>query len=155
VDSALALYQPRLASADIVIERDFRDCSPILAMSGELRQVVLNLIGNAFDAIGHGGTMKIRATNARQHSNGSLRGVRLTIADTGTGIQPEVRNSLFEPFVSTKGDTGTGLGLWLSSQIVRKHGGTIQVKSRTLMPWSGTVFSIFLPLELQSAAHGG
>lgn len=151
VDSALALYQPRLASADIVIERDFRDCSPILAMPGELRQVTLNLIGNAFDAIGHGGRLKIRAANARQHSNGSLRGVRLTIADTGTGVHPDVRSSLFEPFVSTKGDTGTGLGLWLSSQIVRKHGGTIQVKSRALAPYSGTVFSIFLPLELQSA----
>ncbi len=153
VDSALALYQPRLASADIVIERDFRDCSPILAMPGELRQVTLNLIGNAFDAIGHGGRMKIRTANARQHSNGSLRGVRLTIADTGTGVQPEVRSSLFEPFVSTKGDTGTGLGLWLSSQIVHKHGGSIQVKSRAVGPYSGTVFSVFLPLELQSAAH--
>lgn len=153
VDSALALYQPRLASADIAIERDFRDCSPIVAMPGELRQVTLNLIGNAFDAIGHGGRLKIRAANARQHSNGSLRGIRLTIADTGSGIHPEVRSSLFEPFVSTKGDTGTGLGLWLSSQIIRKHGGTIQVKSRAVQPYSGTVFSLFLPLELQSADH--
>jgi len=153
VDSALTLYRGRLASADIVIERDFRDCSPIIAMSGELRQVTLNLIGNAVDAIGHSGRLKIRAANARQHSNGSLRGVRLTIADTGSGIPPEVRNSLFEPFVSTKGDTGTGLGLWLSSQIVRKHGGTIQVKSRALPPYSGTVFSVFLPLELQSGGH--
>lgn len=154
VDSALALYLPRLASAEIEIERDFRNCSPIVAMSGELRQVTLNLIGNAVDAIGHGGRLKIRAANARQHSNGSLRGVRLTIADTGSGIPPEVRDSLFEPFVSTKGDTGTGLGLWLSSQIVRKHGGTIQVKSRARPPDSGTVFSVFLPLELQSGAHG-
>jgi signal transduction histidine kinase len=154
VDSALTLYRGRIASAEIVIERDFRDCSPIVAMSGELRQVTLNLIGNAVDAIGHGGRLKIRAANARQHSNGSLRGVRLTIADTGSGIPPEVRNSLFEPFVSTKGDTGTGLGLWLSSQIVRKHGGTIQVKSRALSPYTGTVFSVFLPLELQSGAHG-
>jgi signal transduction histidine kinase len=155
VDSALALYQPRLASADIVIERDFRDCSPIVAMPGEIRQMTLNLIGNAFDAIGQGGRLKIRAANAHQHSNGSLRGVRLTIADTGTGVHPDVRSSIFEPFVSTKGDTGTGLGLWLTSQIVRKHGGTIQVKSRALAPYSGTVFSVFLPLELQSADHGG
>ena len=153
VDSALALYERRLASADIVIERDFRDCSPILAMPGELRQVILNLVGNAFDAIRHSGTLKIRAANARQHSNGAIQGVRLTIGDTGSGIHPGVRSSLFEPFVSTKGDTGTGLGLWLSSQIVRKHGGTIQVKSRTQSPWSGTVFSVFLPLELQSGAH--
>jgi signal transduction histidine kinase len=154
VDSALALDKPRLAAAEIVVERDFRECSPILAMPGELRQVTLNLIGNAFDAIGRGGTLKIRAANARQHSNSSLRGVRLTIADTGSGILPEVRGSLFEPFVSTKGDTGTGLGLWMSSEIIRKHGGTIQVKSRTLSPFSGAVFSVFLPLELQAGAHG-
>jgi len=154
VDSALALYRARLANAEIEIECDFRDCSPILAMAGELRQLTLNLIGNALDAIGRGGRLKIRAANARQHSNGSLAGVRLTIGDTGSGIHPEVRNLLFEPFVSTKGDTGTGLGLWLSSQIVRKHGGTIQVKSRARSPYSGTVFSVFLPLELQSGAHG-
>ncbi|HEY3703691.1 MAG TPA: ATP-binding protein [Terracidiphilus sp.] len=153
VDSALALYKPRLAFADIAIERDFRDCSPILAMAGELRQVTLNLIGNAFDAIGRDGRLKIRAANARQHSNGSLRGIRLTIGDTGTGIHRDVRGSLFEPFVSTKGDTGTGLGLWLSSEIVRKHGGTIQVKSRAVSPYSGTVFSVFLPLELHSEVH--
>jgi signal transduction histidine kinase len=154
VDSALTLYRGRLASADIQIERDFRACSTIVALPGELRQVTLNLIGNAIDAIGRGGRLKIRAANARQHSNGGLRGVRLTIADTGSGIHPEVRGSIFEPFVSTKGDTGTGLGLWLSSQIVQKHGGTIQVKSRALSPRSGTVFSVFLPLELQSGGHG-
>ncbi len=154
VDSALTLYRGRLASAEIEIERDFRDCSPILAMAGELRQLTLNLIGNALDAIGRGGRLKIRAANARQHSNGSLPGVRLTIGDTGSGIHPEVRNVLFEPFVSTKGDTGTGLGLWLSSEIVRKHGGTIQVKSRAVSPDSGTVFSVFLPLEIPSGVHG-
>jgi signal transduction histidine kinase len=154
VDSALALYKPRLASAEIAVERDFRECSPILAMADELRQVTLNLIGNAFDAIGHGGRLKIRAANARQHNNGSLRGVRLTIGDTGSGIHRDVRGSMFEPFVSTKGDTGSGLGLWLSSEIVRKHGGTIQVKSRAVAPDSGTVFSIFLPLELHSGTHG-
>jgi signal transduction histidine kinase len=154
VDSALNLYQSRIVSAEIAIERDFRECSPIVALSGEVRQMTLNLIGNAIDAIGRRGRLKIRAANARQHSNGSLQGIRLTIADTGSGIPAEVRDSLFEPFVSTKGDTGTGLGLWLSSQIVQKHGGTIQVKSRALPPYSGTVFSVFLPLELQSGNHG-
>lgn len=146
LDSAITLYQSRLTHAEIVIERDFRECSPILAMAGELRQVVLNLIGNALDAIGQGGTLKVRAANAREHSNGLRRGVRLTIADTGSGIQPEIRKTLFEPFVSTKGNMGTGLGLWISSEIIRKHGGTIQVKSKTLSPLSGAVFSVFLPL---------
>lgn len=153
VDSALALYRSRLEAAEISVERDFRNCAPILAMAGELRQVTLNLIGNAFDAIGRCGTMKIRAANARQHSNGSLAGVRLTIADSGSGIHPEIRASLFEPFVSTKGDIGAGLGLWLTSQIVRKHGGMIQVKTRSRAPYSGTVFSVFFPLERQPASH--
>ena len=153
VNSALSLYQSRLKSARIVIEKEFRECSPILAMSGELRQVTLNLIGNAVDAIGNGGRLKIRAGNTREHRNGSRPGVRLTIADTGSGIHPEVRNSLFEPFVTTKGDTGSGLGLWLCSQIVLKHGGTIRVKSRALSPSSGTVFSVFLPLQIPSPSH--
>lgn len=151
VDSALSLYRARIASAEIDVERDFRDCSPIVAMTGELRQVILHLIGNAVDAMGRGGRLMIRTANARQHSNGSLEGVRLTVADTGPGISPVVRNSLFEPFVTTKDSTKAGLGLWLSSQIVHRHGGTIQVKSRVLRPFSGTVFSVFLPLTFQFA----
>lgn len=154
VDSALALYQARLNSAEIVVERDFRECTPILAMAGELRQVTLNLIGNAMDAIGSGGILRIRAANAREHCNGSRPGIRLTIGDTGSGISPHVRNTMFEPFVSTKGDTGTGLGLWLASEIIHKHGGNIRVKSRAVPPYSGTAFSVFLPLHFRSEVHG-
>ena len=146
VTSALALYRARMAAAEIEVEIDFRDCSPIVAMTGELRQVVLHLIGNAVDAIGRCGKLKIRAANARQHCNGSLRGVRLSVGDTGSGISAAVRDTLFEPFVTTKDNTKAGLGLWLSSQIVHNHGGTIQVKSRVRRPMSGTVFSVFLPL---------
>jgi len=146
MNSALTLYETRMTHAEIIIERDFRECTPILAMAGELRQVILNLIGNAVDAIGQGGRLKIRVTNAREHSNGSRPGIRMSIADTGSGIKPEVRKTLFEPFVSTKANMGTGLGLWISSEIVRKHGGTIQVKSSTLPPSTGSVFSVFLPL---------
>jgi signal transduction histidine kinase len=150
VDSALTLYQPRLNAAEIMIERDFRECSPVLAMAGELRQVISNLIGNSLDAIGHDGMLKIRVSNARERSNGSRPGIRLTVADSGPGIPPEIRKTLFEPFVSTKGDTGTGLGLWVSSQIVKRHSGTIQVKSRAMSPYTGAVFSVFLPLQPHS-----
>jgi signal transduction histidine kinase len=115
-------------------------------MAGELRQVILNLIGNALDASSHGGRLKIRVSNTREHSNGARPGVRLTVADTGSGISPEMRRTLFEPFVSTKGDTGTGLGLWISSEIVRRHSGKIQVRSSSLSQSSWTVFSVFLPL---------
>jgi signal transduction histidine kinase len=150
VESALALYQGRLISARIVIEKDFRECQPILAMAGELRQMIVNLVGNAVDAMAiSGGTLKLRITNTRERSNGSRPGIRLTISDTGSGIHPEIKKKLFEPFISTKGDTGTGLGLWVSYGIVQKHSGKIQVKSSAISPATGTVFSVFLPLQPQ------
>ena len=152
VNSALVLYHARLKAAQIVIEKDFRQCPPILARAGELRQVILNLVANAADSMGRGGRLIIRVADAQEYSNGSRRGIRLTIADTGSGIHPDIKGKLFEPFVSTKGNRGTGLGLWVSSEIVRRHGGTIQVKSSALSPDSGTVFSVFLPLETQLAA---
>jgi signal transduction histidine kinase len=147
VESALVLYQRRLISAQIVVEKDFRECRPIFAMAGELRQLIVNLVGNALDAMVGGGALKIRITNTREYSNGARPGIRLTVGDTGSGIHPEIKKKLFEPFVSTKGDTGTGLGLWVSSGIVQKHGGTIQVKSSATSPATGTIFSIFLPLQ--------
>jgi signal transduction histidine kinase len=155
VDSALVLYQARLTSARIVIERDFRECRPVLARSGELRQLILNLVGNAVDAMAGGGTLRIRVTNTREHTNGSRAGIRLIVADTGSGIPLAIKERLFEPFVSTKGNNGTGLGLWVSSGIVRKHGGTIQVKSSARSPVTGTVFSIFLPLQSELSSLTG
>jgi signal transduction histidine kinase len=77
----------------------------------------------------------------------------LTIGDSGSGISPEIKRRLFEPFVSSKGETGTGLGLWVSSEIIRKHGGTIRFKSSSSPPATGTVFSIFLPAEFQFKEH--
>ncbi len=150
VDSALAIYQSRFSSAGIAVERDFRENSPIFAKAGELRHMVLNLIGNALEAIKRDGTLKIRVSNTRELRNGARHGVRLTIADNGSGIHPELKTKIFEPFVSTKGDTRSGLGLWMSSEIVRRHGGSIQVKSRVPPPFAGTVFSVFLPLHLPS-----
>jgi signal transduction histidine kinase len=153
VDSALVVFQSRLASAGIAVERDFRENSAILAKAGELRHMVLNLIGNALEAIQRDGKVKIRVSNTRELWNGARQGVRLTIADNGSGIQPEIRTRLFDPFVSSKGDTRTGLGLWMSSEIVRRHGGTIQVKSRVPPRIGGTVFSIFLPVDSNPDSH--
>jgi signal transduction histidine kinase len=147
VDSALVLYQARLVSACVTVQKDFRTCPPMTAMAGELRQVVVNLVGNALDAMRSGGTLSIRIDRGREYSNGSRPGLRLTIGDSGSGISPEIKSRLFEPFVSSKGDTGTGLGLWVSSEIIRKHGGTIRFKSSSSPPSTGTVFSIFLPAE--------
>ncbi len=72
--------------------------------------------------------------------------MRIAVADTGLGIAPEHLGSIFEPFFTTKKDTGTGLGLWVSRELVEKHGGRLRVRSRNL-PKCGTVFSIFLPIQ--------
>ena len=83
---------------------------------------------------------------------GGKSGVRITFADTGIGIPKTMRRNIFEPFVSTKGARGTGLGLWVSCQIVEKHGGKIRVKSSTNAKRHGTVFSVFLPATLPASA---
>ena len=82
-------------------------------------------------------------------------GARLTVCDNGPGISTETRKKLFEPFFTTKRDVGTGLGLWVSSNIVRKHEGTIKVRSSTEPGESWTVFSVFFPSAPASPTETG
>ena len=89
-----------------------------------------------------GGRLVIRAHNSWQ--NGVL-GVRVSVADTGCGISEDARRHIFEPFFTTKEATGTGLGLWVSDQIIRKHRGSVRVRSRNHGSTTGTVFSVFFP----------
>jgi len=139
VESALSLYLSRLRAAGIEVQRAYRPHEPLRCYPDELRQVFANLIGNALDATRSGGRLILRV-----RSSPAFGGVRVTIADTGHGIPAELRSRVFEAFLSTKQDTGTGLGLWVSEGIIRKHRGRIALRSRTAAP-SGTVFSILLP----------
>jgi two-component system CheB/CheR fusion protein len=96
--------------------------------------------------------MRLRVVRAHEWSNKRRDGVRITIADTGNGIQAGDLPHIFEPFYTTKKETGTGLGLWLAYGIVQKHSGWIKVASRTGPSTSGTVFSVFLPESPAKAA---
>jgi signal transduction histidine kinase len=147
LDSVLVLFQSRLNHAGIKIKKDYRETSPVLALSGELRQLLANLIGNALDAMRSGGTLTVRAHNATEWGKKRRQGVRMVIADTGVGIGPKMKSRIFDAFFTTKGQTGTGLGLWISADIIQKHSGTVRVKSRVAPGKSGTVFSVFLPAE--------
>ena len=147
MDSALSLYMPRFHAAGLVVQRDYRPHDPLLCYPDELRQVFANLIGNALDATRSGGRVVLRV-----RPSSVLGGLRVTIADTGHGIPAELRSQVFEAFLSTKQDTGTGLGLWVSDGIIRKHQGRIALRSRTAEP-SGTVFSIQLPASRPNAAQ--
>jgi signal transduction histidine kinase len=143
--SVLKLYGTRIAAAGVTVQRELPlENAHVLSTPGELRQVLANLIGNAIDAMRRGGRLRIRiSVRAQRHSHRQM--TRITIADSGTGIQPEVFPTIFEPFVTTKGETGTGLGLWVTSEIIKKNGWSIRVRSSRRAPRCGTAFSILIP----------
>jgi PAS domain S-box-containing protein len=145
-DSVIAIHQGRLTRSNIELLRCFRSSARILCFENEIRQVLSNLVGNAIDAMPSGGTLCIRSHDAMDQATGR-NGVRITVADSGSGMSPRTIAKLFEPFFTTKGFNGTGLGLWVSREIVTRHSGRIFVRSRENPPRSGTVFSVFLPLE--------
>lgn len=147
LDSVLSLYQGRINSLNIQVERDYDPQMDLFCFSGELRQVFANLIGNAIDATSGGGRLIVRARASRNWKNEQQRGIRFIVADTGTGMNADVREHAFEAFFTTKEVTGTGLGLWVSHEIIVKHNGLIHLRSRTADSGkpSGTVFQLFIP----------
>jgi PAS domain S-box-containing protein len=142
MQSVLQLFRGRFASRQIEI---LSDCAPgacVCCFEDELRQVFANLVSNALDATADGGRLRIRVRNACVNG---VDGVRVTVADTGCGISHEIRQRIFEPFFSTKDETGIGLGLWVSEGILRKHDARVSLKSSTAPGRHGTIFSLFFP----------
>ncbi len=144
-DSILRLFSARLEARGVTVEKRYAEAPPIAAFSGEIRQVISNLISNSMDAVPDHGRIHLRVA----HSSGTngARWVRFVIADTGSGILPERLSLIFEPFFTTKEMVGVGLGLWVTKQIIEKYGGHIRVRSK---PGAGTVFAVIFP-----AAEGG
>ncbi|HEY4675934.1 MAG TPA: PAS domain S-box protein, partial [Candidatus Angelobacter sp.] len=147
LDDLLLLYEKRLESRGVNVLRQFEKDLEITALAGEIRQAFSNLITNALDAMPEGGTLVLRVSKSHEWSNCNLPGVRITILDTGSGIEAKHRKNVFQPFFTTKRDVGTGLGLWITRGIVEKHRGSIRMKSRTGQNGHGTAFSIFLPAQ--------
>jgi len=143
LESAADLLTNRIKAKNVVLEKQWKGTVQAKAVAGELRQVFSNLLANSLDAVGDGGVIKLRCSNVTKLDEG--RCVRVTIADNGKGIDQNSRQHLFEAFFTTKGTIGTGLGLWVSKQIIDKHKGTIRVRSCTSGPRRGTVFSVLLP----------
>jgi PAS domain S-box-containing protein len=143
--TVMSLYSGRMLAKDINIDVKLVASPPVLCLEGEIRQVINNLVRNALDAMIEGGRLSIRLHPQSDRKSG-CRGVRLTIADTGEGIRPDIENRLFEPFQTTKELTGTGLGLWVSKGIVEKHGGNIRTRTRRGVR-HGTVFAVWLPVS--------
>jgi two-component system, NtrC family, sensor kinase len=137
VESVMLLFRTRMGHASVHVDVDDRQVEPLRCYGSDVRQVLANLIGNAMDAVNGGAGEKILV---RIWDNAN--GVRLTVADDGPGMDAATQARLFEPFFSTKGARGTGLGLWVSKGILEKHGASVRVKSRA---GYGTVFAIYFP----------
>ena len=138
-------YSFRAAQARVSLHVNIKTEQKAWGNPGELRQVISNLLANSLDACAAGDAICVRVHASRSRRDPALEGVRVVVADTGCGIDPENRNRIFEPFFTTKKDTGTGLGLWVSRELIEKHGGHLGVRSSVSGRRTGTVFSLFLP----------
>jgi signal transduction histidine kinase len=144
LDCVVALLKSKIAEAEVHIEKRYEVDGEVVGIPAELRQVFANVVKNAIEATNPGGRLVLHvrpATNWRT----AVCGTRVSVLDSGRGIPQEACAHLFEPFFSTKGDKGTGLGLWVASELLSKQGASIQVRSRTAPSRSGTCFSVFFP----------
>ena len=147
----IRVFQPKIDTKKIVVDFSSLIETEYVVHPGEFKQIVTNLLANAIDAVPRGGTVAIRLRTCREWTSGD-KGFRMTIADNGVGISRTDRKRLFQPFFTTKGQKGTGLGLWVTQGLVTKHGGHLQMHSCTRTERRGTTFSVFFPALWQNAA---
>lgn len=144
--SVLSLFSGRISNCDAHVEMRSRPAEPVVCFDGEIRQVLGNLVNNALDAMRSQDRLVLESKPGVDWATGR-RGVVLTVADTGSGMPAEVLSRIFEAFFTTKGIGGTGLGLWISAEIVRRHHGVLQVRSAKRTDLHGTIFRLFLPYD--------
>ena len=143
VGSVLLLLDRKMRDQNIRVEQSFTHPVHVFGYPGELRQVFTNLIANAGEAAGPNGHVRILVRPASPLDGRA--GTIVEIADSGRGIAPHVEKKLFQPFMTTKGERGTGLGLWVSLGIVQKHGGTVRISNSTEGDLRGAVVRVYLP----------
>jgi two-component system sporulation sensor kinase C len=147
LDAVLDLYESRAHNFNVVLERRELATRKVVCLESEVRQVLNNLLRNALDAMSAtGGRLLVRTQDVSDPMSGKP-GVAITVADTGMGIAAESMKQLGRPFFTTKGIGGTGLGLWISNEIVTRHRGSLRFRSGTRTGRSGTIFRLFLPAE--------
>ncbi len=144
LESVVSLFQGRLATLSVELHRRLTEQDEIVCFAGDMRQVFANLVGNALDALSGRGNIWLRTRRGRDWQTGQT-GLRVMVADDGCGMSGATQAGLFEAFFTTKPATGTGLGLWVSLEIIRNHRGWVRVRSTERVGRSGTVFSLFFP----------
>lgn len=153
VDGVITMFRPRLNAAGIKVEIRSEQEVAIACMPGEAQQIFTNLISNAIEAMPRPGRLVIRLRSSRDWRDRSRVGMRATVCDSGVGMDRATTRRIFEPFFTTKPETGTGLGMWVVTQLVERHHGSVRVWSTQRPGASGTVFSVFLPTAHPSEAR--
>lgn len=152
VGGILDLYAARIAAKKIVFTAQLETGgSKINSYPAAIRQVLSTLLTNATEAVEDRGAIAVRVSRSWGWRHVIVPGIRITIADNGSGISPHNITRVFEPFFTTKGERGTGLGLWVAQDIINRLGGSIRVRSSVRPGKSGTSFSIFLPAVVPEA----
>lgn len=152
VGDVLRIYQSKLVEANVVVETNFASERRIAVMKGEMVQVISNHVTNAMYAMPSGGRLCISVEEA---ARAGQEGLVLSIADSGNGISKENLPKVFEPFFTTRGAIGTGIGLWVAKQFVEGHSGKIDIESSTDEMKHGTTIRIWLPFENPYAREMG
>jgi signal transduction histidine kinase len=141
VEDTLLLFTRQLDRAGVRVEKDLRAIPPAMGSGDQIRQVLSNLVVNARDSMSQGGVLRVRTRLV--HQDELKERIRIIVADSGCGIADNMLQTMFEPFMTTKGERGTGLGLWIVKGIIENHGGKLRVRSKV---GKGTIFTIDLPL---------
>lgn len=150
--SVLSIYQGKIINSRVEVRQRARATRPVLCLEGEIRQVLSNLVGNAIDIMHPDGGLLLLRSRAATNWRSGQEGIVITVADTGSGMSSRTVAKIFQPFFTTKGISGTGLGLWITHEIITRHQGAIKVRSRQDPGGSGTVFTVFLPYEAFAGA---
>jgi PAS domain S-box-containing protein len=150
VEGALRIYSNKLSAKNIEIETVLGDCPPIQGLPGEIKQAMSNLISNAADAVHVNG--KIRVT-LRCLDDLAGQTVHIAVEDDGPGIATVDKDRIFDPFFTTKKDVGTGLGLWVTREIVMRHGGSIEAHTQDASGLGGASFHVMLPCSPDLTHH--
>jgi PAS domain S-box-containing protein len=152
LDSAVDLLRSKIRLKSARIEKRYQGEFHATAIPGELRQVFSNLLANSLDAIDEDGTVMLHVARSTSVSSRQSR-IRITIADNGKGIDAATMPHIFEPLFTTKESTGSGLGLWVSKEIIEKHQGSICVRSSTNDKRRGTAFAVLIPAHAEQASQ--
>ena len=153
LESVLLLLARQLKDQSIAIDRRLSEGAAIQGFPGELRQVFTNLITNGAEASGRGGRVQVMVESSFPAD--SRPGALVTITDSGPGIEEAHLAKIFKPFFTTKGEQGTGLGLWVSRGIVEKHGGKIELTNSADPIFPGAAVRVYLPALGPAAAMAG